>query len=130
MFRINYYILEINTKPRMKLTLKHCVSFLLVFFLITACGIINPKNTPNTLEIEFYSIGAGIDFKAKKLLEEFIVNYTEANKVTIPYTTKKYGREGETTFVMDVSKLSNKEIKKFQKAIKVQLKNATNYRIH
>ena len=114
----------------MKLTLKHCVSFLLVLFLITACGIINPKNTPNTLEIEFYSIGAGIDFKAKKLLEEFIVNYTESNKIIIPYTIRKHGKEGETTFVMDVSKLSNKEIKKFQKTIKVQLKNATNYRIH
>ena len=130
MFRINYYILEINTKPRMKLTLKDCISFLLVFFLITACGIINQKNTPNTLEIEFYSIGAGIDFKAKKLLEEFIVNYTESNKIIIPYTIRKHGKEGETTFVMDVSKLSNKEIKKFQKTIKVQLKKATNYRIH
>jgi len=113
----------------MKLTLKHCVSFLLFFFLITACGIIKQKNTPNTLEIEFYSKGAGIDFKAKKLLEEFIVNYTESNKVSIPYIIKKYGREGETTFVMDVSKLPKKELKKFQKAIKVQLKTAINYRI-
>jgi hypothetical protein len=114
----------------MKLTLKHYVSFLLVFFLITACGIINQKNTPNTLEIEFYSKGAGIDFRAKKLMEEFIVNYTESNKVSIPYTTKKYGREGETNFVFDVSNLSKKEAAKFQEAVKEQLKTAINYRLH
>jgi hypothetical protein len=113
----------------MKLSLKPSLSFLLVLFLITACGIINQKNTPNTVEIEFYSIGAGIDFKAKKLLEEFIVNYTESNKVTIPYTTKKYGREGETTYLIDTSKLTKKEFKNFQEAIKEQLKNATNYRL-
>ena len=102
----------------------------LFFWIFSSCAILSPKNKLNFVEIEFYSKGAGIDFKAKKLLEEFIVNYTESNKIIIPYTIRKHGKEGETTFVMDVSKLSNKEIKKFQKAIKVQLKNATNYRIH
>ena len=101
----------------------------LFIWIFSSCAILSPKNKQNFVEIEFYSKGAGIDFKAKKLLEEFIVNYTEANKVTIQYTTRKHGREGETTFVIDVSKLSKKELNKFQEAIKEQLKNATNYRL-
>jgi hypothetical protein len=102
----------------------------LCIWIFSSCAILSPKNKLNFVEIEFYSRGAGIDFKAKKLLEEFIVNYTEANKVTIPYTTRKYGREGETTFVLDVSKLSKKELNKFQEVIKEQLKKANNCRIH
>ena len=102
----------------------------LFIWIFSSCAILSTKNKQNFVEIEFYSIGAGIDFKAKKLLEEFIVNYTESNKVSIPYTTKKYGREGETIFVFDVSQLYKKELNKFQKAIKVQLKNAINYRMH
>jgi hypothetical protein len=101
----------------------------LFIWIFSSCAILSTKNKQNFVEIEFYSKGAGIDFKEKKLLEEFIVNYTEANKVTIQYTTRKHGREGETTFVLDVSKLSKKELKKFQEAIKEQLKNATNYRL-
>lgn len=113
----------------MKPTLKKILLFLLVNALIISCGSINSKNTPSNFAIEFYSKGAGIDFRAKKLLEEFIVNYTESNKVSIPYTIKKYGREGETNFVFDVSKLSKNEAAKFQEAVKEQLKTAVNYRI-
>ncbi len=102
---------------------------MLCIYIFSSCAILSAKNKQNFIEIEFYSIGAGIDFKAKKLLVEFIVNYTEENKVEIPYTTRKQGKEGETTFVLDVSKLSKKVLNKFKEAIKVQLKTATNYRI-
>ena len=106
-------------------------STLTVFiWIFSSCGILSPKNKQNFVEIEFYSKGAGIDFKAKKLLEEFIVHYSEVNKVTIPYTTRKQGKEGETTFVLDVSKLSKKELRKFQEAIKEQLTKANNCRIN
>ncbi len=96
--------------------------------IFSACAIL-PYNNNRLVEIQFYSKGAGIDFKAKKLLEEFIVNYTEANNVTIPYTLKKWGKEGETNFIIDTSNLSKKELKKFQEAIQEQLKNANNCRI-
>jgi hypothetical protein len=99
-------------------------------WLIASCAILAPQNKQNIVEIEFYSKGAGIDFKAKKLLEEFIANYTESHKVTIPYTTQKHGKEGETTFVIDVSKLSKKELNKFKGAINEQLTKANNCRIH
>lgn len=108
--------------------LKSLVS-LVSIWLVTSCALLYPNTTKKSIEIEFYSIGAGIDFKAKKLLEEFIVNYTESTKVTIPYTTRKHGKEGETTFAIDVSKLSKKEKNKFEKAIKDQLKTASNCRV-
>jgi len=95
----------------------------------TSCAILSVEKIPNSIQIEFYSKGAGIDFKAKKLVEEFIVNYTETNKLSIPYTIKKHGKEGETTFVVDVSSLSKSKKKKFKEALLVQLKNAENYRI-
>jgi hypothetical protein len=122
--------MEINTKPRMKNIFLKYSTLTLFFWIFSSCAILSPKKKQNFVEIEFYSIGAGIDFKAKKLLEEFIVNFTESNKVSIPYTTKKYGREGETNLVFDISKLSKKEATKFQEAVKEQLKTATNCRIH
>ncbi len=106
----------------------------LVIVISTLSCAINNKNQPaiqntNEIHIEFYSKGAGIDFKSKKLLEEFVVKYNEEHKLNITYTLTKHGKEGETNFIFDLSSLKKKEKQRFKEAIKEQLKNASNYRI-
>lgn len=105
------------------------VSFILLFFSLTSCSVFCKAKINQTMEIEFYSKGSGIDFKAKKLLEEFIISYNETNQVKIYFTTTKHGKEGETTFFLDLTCLSNNERDLFKNNLNEQLKNANNYRI-
>ena len=106
---------------------------LIIVLLTLSCSIHNINNTAiqntNEIQIEFYSKGAGIDFKSKKLLEEFVVKYNEEHKFNITYTLTKHGKEGEANFIFDLSSLKNKDKQRFKQAIIDQLKNATNCRI-
>lgn len=100
--------------------------FLFCIYILSSCAILSPKNKQNFIEIEFYSIGAGIDFKAKKLLEEFIVKFNEENNTNITYTSTKHGKEGETNFTFDITQLSKNQKSKFSSSITEQLKTAKN----
>jgi len=90
---------------------------------------VDSNKTETIIVVEFYSKGAGIDFKSKKMLEEFIVSYQESNKVLVEYNTSRHGKEGEINYIFNVEKLSKKERKKFKEALKENLKNATNIRV-
>ena len=102
---------------------------MLCMYIFSSCAILSTKNNQNFIEIEFYSIGAGIDFKAKKLLEEFIVIFNEENNTNITYTSTKRGKEGETNFTFDITQLSKNQRSEFRSSITKQLKTAKNTRI-
>jgi hypothetical protein len=103
------------------------ISFIVL--ALTSCSVFFHSKVNHTLEVEFYSKGSGIDYKSKKLLEEFVVSYNEANRLEITFTSTKQGKEGETTYFFNLNSLSKKEREHFKTSLNEQLKNASNYRI-
>ncbi len=120
----------------MKLFFKLSLSLFLSVTVLASCGSIQTSSRANSkkseiifITIEFYSKGAGIDFKSKKLLEEFILSYQETNKVVLKYTIAKHGKEGEINYEFTLNQLSKKEKAKFIEALKENIKTAKNIRI-
>lgn len=105
---------------------------IIVLISSISCSVAKKQDTKINNEIvtiEFYSKGAGIDFKAKKLLEEFIIKFNEENNTNITYTSIKHGKEGETNLTFDISQLSDSQKSEFKASITEQLKTAKNIRI-
>ncbi len=111
-----------------KLTL-NLLTIIFIVFSLNTCAIIKQKDDTHSIQVEYYSKGSGIDFKSKKLLEEFLNTYNDKNHTSITYTILKQGKEGETVFTIEVLALSTKEIKHFKIELTEQLKTTKNYRI-
>jgi hypothetical protein len=65
------------------------------------------------LVISFYSIGGGINGKALKTIENFIVEYSKKINKSIPYNKISWGREGEVDFCISLAQLQDEEKKTF-----------------
>jgi hypothetical protein len=81
------------------------------------------KSNNCTLRIDFYSIGAGTDYKAI----ESLVKYIETNKIA--YETKPWGREGEVIYCLKFNDRSSKEAKVIKAEVKKMLANSQLVRI-
>jgi hypothetical protein len=81
------------------------------------------KSDNCTLRIDFYSIGAGTDYKAIDAL----VKYIETKKIA--YETKPWGREGEVIYCLKFSDRSNKEVKAIKAEVKKMLASSQLVRI-
>lgn len=76
-----------------------------------------------SLRIDFYSIGAGTDYKAMEALTKYI----EEKK--IDFETKPWGREGEVIYCLKFSNRKEKEVKTIKEEVKKLLANSQLVRI-
>lgn len=74
-----------------------------------------PTNTIYT--VNFISIGAGTDHEAKGWLAGFLYGFEKNNKGKLDYKIEHWGKEGETKYLFDLSKLSPLQRNKFVNAI-------------
>jgi hypothetical protein len=75
--------------------------------------------------VSFYSIGTGIDVKAKQSFMSFLREFEEKNKVNISYETSQWGKEGEVDFCFKLAELDMKGQLAFIKESKANLSAAT-----
>ncbi len=68
--------------------------------------------------VSFYSIGAGIDIKAKNALDRFIQEFQEKEKLTLLVEKRKWGKEGEEDYCVDLKSFSNRKRDNFTQQAK------------
>jgi hypothetical protein len=94
----------------------------------------NTTNSEQTTEsiyrfnVSFFSIGSGINGRAKQQYLDFIKEYEVKNKVKVEYEVANWGKEGETDFCFKLSGLNTEEQSKFISDSKELLKNSKNVR--
>lgn len=81
-----------------------------------------PEKELVRLKISFISIGSGINFKAHDRFKAAIKEFEAQQKVTLTYTTKPWGREGEVSYcfpeqnkLQDFLKFIQKEMSTFDR---------------
>ena len=84
--------------------------------------VINTDTTACAFKVSFVSIGSGIDIKAKKDFNQWILKFNAANKVKITPIISRWGREGETDYCFKFGKLSKKTCNRFIAQTKAHLK--------
>jgi hypothetical protein len=78
--------------------------------------------------VSFFSIGGGIDHKAKKQFTEFIIQFNSNNKPVIEPEVVAWGREGETDYCFKLSEVNAVQQIKFIEETKELLKSSKNVR--
>ncbi len=78
--------------------------------------------------VSFYSIGTGINYKAKEEFLALVAAFEKRKKVNLPYETVQWGREGETNLCFNLADLNEEQQKTFIVESKDKLKNAVNVR--
>jgi hypothetical protein len=106
--------------------------------LLSACKASKPATVVETVAVpeansagnvyrfivSFYSIGTGVNSAAVQQLDEFVKKYETKNKVSIPYTPVRWGREGEVDYCFMLSGLSVAQQEAFIAETKALLKGA------
>lgn len=59
----------------------------------------------NILKVSFYSIGSGIQHNAVSGFKSIIDDFEIQHKISVEYTTKNWGREGEIDYCIDLNKM-------------------------
>lgn len=78
--------------------------------------------------VSFFSIGSGIDGKARRHYLDFIKEYEAKNNVKIAFEVAKWGKEGETDYCFKLSELKTEQQSDFISDSKELLTNAKNVR--
>ena len=89
----------------------------LALVLSTSFEIHAQSHAKDSLVVSFISIGAGTDYKAKERLDLFVKDFQSNQQVQLAVRTKHWGKEGETDYTYDLSKLSRKQCKTFVEEI-------------
>lgn len=98
--------------------LRHQCFFVLIFFNTWHINAqTKPQNSKDKLVVSFISIGTGIDYKAKDKLNLLVEDFQREHLVQLGVSFKYWGREGETDYTYDLTKLSKKQCKAFIKKI-------------
>ena len=93
------------------------VSVSLVLFTSSEMNAQSQTHSKDSLVVSFISIGAGTDYKAKEKLDFYVNDFESKHQVRLNVTIKHWGREGETDYIYDLSKLSRKQCKAFVEEI-------------
>lgn len=84
----------------------------------------NSADNVYRLIVSFYSIGTGVNSAAVQQLEAFVKKYETKNKVSVPYTPVRWGREGEVDYCFMLSEMSAPQQIAFIAETKALLKGA------
>ena len=123
--------------------MKTFIASLLLIFLIAGCHSTKKaaesktpdasKTQPSTtdeiaamknLVVSFYSRGSGADHKAAKQLENFLYEYGDRRKMTIPYSKIPWGKEGEVDYCISLTGWADDLRSKFIGGVKDLLRGA------
>ena len=76
-----------------------------------------PAVVDNQFIVNFISMGAGIDHKAEQRFLDYLSQFQMESKVTLPYKTEHWGKEGETKYSFDLKSLSKKQRKQLKDSL-------------
>lgn len=76
------------------------------------------------LTVSFFSIGSGVDGKAKQAFETALADFEKDNNIKIAFETSKWGREGEVDFCFKLDELSSKQQTKLIKSLEASVKDS------
>jgi len=65
-------------------------------------------NPGDSLTVNFISIGQGVDYKAQERFSRYLDSFQKKNHITLDYKSESWGKEGETTYIIYLDKLSAK----------------------
>ncbi|MFN5629644.1 MAG: hypothetical protein ACK48W_10200 [Bacteroidota bacterium] len=77
-----------------------------------------------SLVITFFSIGAGVDYKTKKLFDEWTINFEQKIGKKVNIESYPWGREGEVDLCISTDNLSAIQKKEFISEAKKILSNS------
>jgi len=77
-----------------------------------------------SLVITFFSIGAGVDYKTKKLFDEWTINFEQKIGKKVLIESYPWGREGEVDLCISTNNLSADQKKEFINESKKLLSNS------
>ncbi len=77
-----------------------------------------------SLVITFFSIGAGVDYKTKKLFDEWTINFEQKIGKKVNIESYPWGREGEVDLCISTDNLSAEQKKEFISEAKKILSNS------
>ena len=67
--------------------------------------------------VNFISIGSGTDHAAKEKLSSYLKEFEEKNKVVLEIEIEPWGKEGETRYVIDLTKLTKEQKQDFTSTV-------------
>lgn len=100
------------------------VAIIAYFNSATAQTTSTNDSTICSFKVAFVSIGSGVDYKAKKELDKWIIKFNTAYKLKIKPVITYAGKEGETDYCFNLTKLKKKQAQLFVKQTKEQLKQS------
>ena len=102
------------------------------FFLIIPLSLVAQRIQPSTrvpFSVNFISIGAGTDHKAKEKLHDFLKAFEQQQKVRLDFKIKNWGKEGESEYIFDLKTLSAKQRGEFKGTVQKMFKENNLVRI-
>lgn len=87
------------------------------------------KSETYSLVITFFSIGTGVDYKTKKIFDEWTINFEQKIGKKISLESYPWGREGEVDECISLENLSTSQKKEFLLEAKKILSNSKLIRI-
>ena len=92
--------------------MKYLTSIILLSLL--SCAASRQATThKQKLSVSFFSRGNGIDLKNRGEYDTYLTNFQKDNHLTISYEQKKWGREGEVDYCIDIPSLPKNKVDKF-----------------
>ena len=65
------------------------------------------------LSVSFFSRGSGIDLKNRGEYDNYLGSFQKTNHFTLVYEQKKWGREGEIDYCIDLPSIPKNKVEKF-----------------
>ncbi len=62
------------------------------------------------LSVSFFSRGSGIDLKNRGEFDNYITGFQKNNHLTIAYEQKKWGREGEVDYCIELASIPKNKV--------------------
>ncbi len=102
------------------------ISLSVLVLLMSACKSKSSQASSNSTEqasliVSFYSIGSGPDNQARRSYFDYQEAFEKQYHVKIPTTRHSWGKEGESDYNLDLSKLDKKQRSKFISGLKKEL---------
>ncbi|GDX64494.1 hypothetical protein LBMAG35_13320 [Chlorobiota bacterium] len=91
---------------------------------------INVADSMYALRVSFFSIGSGIDGKAKQEYEQYINEFQTINNVTIVLNKTSWGKEGEIDYCIKLAGLTKELQQEFIQSTKDKFKDSKRIRLY
>lgn len=80
-------------------------------------SVLGQTDNHQNFSVNFVSIGAGVDSRAKGQFSDFLTKFQKENKVTLEYKIQAWGREGESEYQFNLKNLKSKQRTAFRDSV-------------